>query len=437
MRYPVAADGTLGTGCGVLRHDLRARRGGARRDEGRRRGTSLRLRPRRGVGPLREGKHLGTLRFPELPANMAWGDADGRTLYLTARTSLYRLRLGVPGIRPVPLARVPMSGGVQVGVGLRPPHYAACWRTHPRSTLRGHLRELPRAAAPVAAGRPLETLERVRALPSGPAPRCVDEPRLGGSALRDYLARLRALADRLDPECVSDHVCWNGEGGENLHDLLPLPWTEEALEHLVARVHHAQERLGRRLLLENPRAMSATLHSTMTEWEFLGELARRTGAGLLVDVNNVFVTARNHGFRPQWFLDGLPAGAVEQFHLSGHDDSGRCASTPTTAQVCPEVWDALPLRGAPVRARPTIVEWDDRFRRSPRCSTRPAAPARCSRRFPMSASPSLAELQRWMRWALTHPLGVGRATAGEGSAVCPTVFSCRHRRRSMRSRATP
>ena len=87
-------------------------------------------------------------------------------------------------------------------------------------------------------------------------------------------------------------MCWTGEGGENVHDLLPLPWTEEALEHMEARVHHVQERLGRQLVLENPSSYVGYLHSTMTEWEFLGELARRTGAGLLVDVNNVFVTAR-------------------------------------------------------------------------------------------------------------------------------------------------
>jgi hypothetical protein len=176
-----------------------------------------------------------------------------------------------------------------------------------------------------------------------------------------YLARLRVLADRIDPACVSDHVCWTGEGGENLHDLLPLPWTEEALDHLVLRVQHVQDRLGRRLVLENPSSYVSYVHSTMPEWEFLGELARRTGAGLLLDVNNVFVSARNHGFDPRGYVEGLSPAVVVQFHLSGHDDSGPLRIDTHDRRVCPEVWD---LFGRAVRRfgpLPTIVEWDDRL----------------------------------------------------------------------------
>ena len=254
-----------------------------------------------------------------------------------------------------------MSDGVHVGVGLRPPHYAGVLDDPPALELFEVISENFLGLRSGGGGRPVETLERVRGL----------RPiRLHGVSMNlgsvdplseTYLARLRALADRLEPECVSDHVCWNGEGGENLHDLLPLPWTEEALEHLVARVHHAQERLGRRLLLENPSSYVGYLHSTMTEWEFLGELARRTGAGLLLDVNNVFVTARNHGFLPHWFLDGLPAGAVEQYHLSGHDDSGALRVDTHDRQVCPEVWELFRYAVRRFGARPTIVEWDDRL----------------------------------------------------------------------------
>jgi uncharacterized protein (UPF0276 family) len=210
-------------------------------------------------------------------------------------------------------------------------------------------------------GRPLEVLEKVRAL----------RPiRLHGVSMNlgsvdplseTYLARLRVLADRLDPECVSDHVCWTGQGGENLHDLLPLPWTEEALDHLTARVHHAQERLGRRLLLENPSSYVAYAHSTMREWDLLGELARRTGAGLLLDVNNVFVTARNHGFRPEEFLEGLPAGTVAQYHLSGHDDSGPLRIDTHDREVCDEVWALFRHAVRRFGPRPTILEWDDRL----------------------------------------------------------------------------
>jgi len=254
-----------------------------------------------------------------------------------------------------------VSGSIQVGVGLRPPHYAEVLEVPPALDLFEVISENFLGLRVGGGGRPLEVLEKVRAL----------RPiRLHGVSMNlgsvdplseTYLARLRALADRLDPECVSDHVCWTGQGGENLHDLLPLPWTEEALDHLTARVHHAQERLGRRLLLENPSSYVAYAHSTMREWDLLGELARRTGAGLLLDVNNVFVTARNHGFRPEEFLEGLPAGAVAQYHLSGHDDSGPLRIDTHDREVCDEVWALFRHAVRRFGPRPTILEWDDRL----------------------------------------------------------------------------
>ena len=254
-----------------------------------------------------------------------------------------------------------MSGSIQVGVGLRPPHYAEVLEVPPALDLFEVISENFLGLRGGGGGRPLEVLEKVRAL----------RPiRLHGVSMNlgsvdplseTYLARLRVLADRLDPECVSDHVCWTGQGGENLHDLLPLPWTEEALDHLTARVHHAQERLGRRLLLENPSSYVAYAHSTMREWDLLGELARRTGAGLLLDVNNIFVTARNHGFRPEEFLEGLPAGTVAQYHLSGHDDSGPLRIDTHDREVCDEVWALFRHAVRRFGPRPTILEWDDRL----------------------------------------------------------------------------
>ena len=254
-----------------------------------------------------------------------------------------------------------MSGSVRVGVGLRPPHYAEVLEVPPALDLFEVISENFLGLRVGGGGRPLEVLEKVRAL----------RPiRLHGVSMNlgsvdplseTYLARLRVLADRLDPECVSDHVCWTGQGGENLHDLLPLPWTEEALDHLTARVHHAQERLGRRLLLENPSSYVAYAHSTMREWDLLGELARRTGAGLLLDVNNIFVTARNHGFRPEEFLEGLPAGTVAQYHLSGHDDSGPLRIDTHDREVCDEVWALFRHAVRRFGPRPTILEWDDRL----------------------------------------------------------------------------
>ena len=254
-----------------------------------------------------------------------------------------------------------MSTGLQVGVGLRPPHYAGVLEDPPPLDCFEVISENFLGLRSGGGGRPLEVLERVRAL---------RRIRLHGVSMNlgsvdplseGYLSRLRELADRIEPECVSDHVCWTGEGGENLHDLLPLPWTEEALDHLVSRVHRAQERLGRRLVLENPSSYVAYLHSTMAEWEFLGELARRSGAGLLLDVNNVFVTAQNHGFAARSYLDRLPDAAVVQFHLSGHDDSGPLRVDTHDREVCPEVWDLFRHAVRRFGPRPTIVEWDDRL----------------------------------------------------------------------------
>ena len=254
-----------------------------------------------------------------------------------------------------------MSAGAHVGVGLRPPHYADVLEAPPALDSFEVISENFLGLRTGGGGRPLEVLERVRA--HRPVRLHGVSMNLGSvDPLSElYLARLKALVDRIGPECVSDHVCWTGEGGENLHDLLPLPWTEEALDHLLPRVHHAQERLGRRLVLENPSSYVGYLHSTMTEWEFLGELARRTGAGLLLDVNNVFVTARNHGFVPTRYLDGLPVAAVAQFHLSGHDDSGPLRIDTHDRQVCPDVWELFRHAVRRFGPRPTIVEWDDRL----------------------------------------------------------------------------
>jgi uncharacterized protein len=250
---------------------------------------------------------------------------------------------------------------VHVGVGLRPSHYGDVLENPPGLECFEVISENFLGLRGGGGGRPLEVLERVRA--SRPVRLHGVSMNLGSvDALSEtYLTRLRALADRIDPECVSDHVCWTGEGGENLHDLLPLPWTEEALDHLVSRVHHVQERLDRQLVLENPSSYLNYAHSTMTEWEFLGELARRTGAGLLLDVNNVFVTAWNHGFAPGWYIDGLPETTVVQFHLSGHDDSGPLRIDTHDRRVSPEVWDLFRHAVRRFGPRPTIVEWDDRL----------------------------------------------------------------------------
>ena len=176
---------------------------------------------------------------------------------------------------------------------------------------------------------------------------------------RSYLKRLKALADRIDPAIVSDHLCWTGVEGENLHDLLPLPFTEEALRHIAGRVQQVQEFLGRRILLENVSTYVSYKHSTMPEWEFLTEVAKRSGCGILLDLNNLYVNAYNHQFDPSAYLDHIPGELVGQFHLAGHTDMGTYLFDTHSRPVIDAVWelyrDALQRWGAVT----TLIEWDE------------------------------------------------------------------------------
>jgi uncharacterized protein (UPF0276 family) len=177
----------------------------------------------------------------------------------------------------------------------------------------------------------------------------------------DYLDELRALATRFEPAWVSDHLCWGSVGGRYAHDLLPLPYTEEALVHVVARVERVQERLGRRILLENVSSYLAYRHSAMPEWEFVSAVAARADCGILLDVNNVYVSATNHGFSAEAYLDGVPAERVGQLHLAGHSDHGTYLLDTHDARVPDPVW-ALYRRVVERFGRvSSLVEWDDRI----------------------------------------------------------------------------
>lgn len=178
-----------------------------------------------------------------------------------------------------------------------------------------------------------------------------------------YLGMLAALADEVQPAWVSDHLCWSSLGGHTGHDLWPLPFTDEALAHVAARVERVQERLRRPILLENVSTYLRFASSTIPEWEFLSELARRTGCGVLFDVNNVYVSARNNGFDPIRSIDGIDAGAIGQVHLAGHADMATHLLDSHDRPVADEVWNLyrrlLRRRGAVS----TLVEWDDRIPR--------------------------------------------------------------------------
>lgn len=176
-----------------------------------------------------------------------------------------------------------------------------------------------------------------------------------------YLADLAALARRVEPAWISDHLCWGSHGGRYVHDLWPLPYTEEALRHVVARVARVQEALGRQILLENVSSYVAFRESAVPEWEFLAEVARRADCGILLDVNNVFVSARNHGFDPHAYLAGIPAERVGQIHLAGHSDRGRYLLDTHDHEVPAAVWDLYRETVRRMGAISTLVEWDDRI----------------------------------------------------------------------------
>jgi uncharacterized protein (UPF0276 family) len=175
---------------------------------------------------------------------------------------------------------------------------------------------------------------------------------------RRYLDDLDALARATEPAWISDHLCWGSAHGIYAHDLLPVPYTEDALAHIAARVLTVQERLGRRILLENPSTYMALAGAEMTEWDFLAELARRADCGILLDVNNVFVSAHNHGWDARDYLHALPPERIGQIHLAGHSVEGELLIDTHDTYVRSEVWrlyaDAIALYGP----RSTMIEWD-------------------------------------------------------------------------------
>lgn len=249
-----------------------------------------------------------------------------------------------------------MFANHQFGLGLRKPHY--------RDFLDGEnavavdFVEVISENFMVSGGRPLDVLERVRK--RHPVALHGVSMSIGSvDGLRpDYLQRLRALADRIDPLFVSDHLSWSRSGSFNSHDLLPLPYTEEALELVCANIHHAQDVLGRTMLIENPSSY-ISFSGDMTEWEFLGAICARTGCGLLLDVNNIYVSASNHGFDAHAYLSGIPADRVHQVHLAGHS-RGRELLIDTHDKPVPDpVWSLYASALGRIGPVATMIERDD------------------------------------------------------------------------------
>ncbi len=211
----------------------------------------------------------------------------------------------------------------------------------------------------VPGGQPLRILDRIRAR----YPIVLHGVSLSIASTTpfhpDYLGGLKALASRVEPKFVSDHLCWTGVHGVNLHDLLPMPYTREALDHVVSRVHHVQDYLQRPLALENVSTYVQFAHSEMPEWEFIAELTQRTGCWLVFDVNNVFVSAYNHEFDAHEFIEGIPADRVVQFHLAGHEHNMTHIIDTHDAIVSEPVWELYRAAVRRFGAVSTLIERDD------------------------------------------------------------------------------
>ena len=175
---------------------------------------------------------------------------------------------------------------------------------------------------------------------------------------REHLRKLVRLARRIEPAVVSEHLCWSSMDGRHFNDLLPLPYTEEALDHVCARVHEVQDALGRTILVENVSSYYAFPESTLDEWQFVAQVAQRTGCRLLLDVNNVYVNARNHGIDAEAYLAGVDPASVGEIHLAGFDERGPVVIDTHGAPVAPEVWSLYERAIARFGAVPTLIEWD-------------------------------------------------------------------------------
>lgn len=243
---------------------------------------------------------------------------------------------------------------VGFGLGLRKQHYADFLnRDVPVDFI-----EIISENYMVDGGRPLATLDAIRA--KYPVVMHGVSMSIGSAQGLDraYLRRLKQLVDRVSPLWVSDHLCWTGVDGHNSHDLLPVPYTQESLDMVCANIAQAQEIMGRPMLFENPSSYLTFPDDVMTEWEFMTAMCRRTGCYLLLDINNVFVSATNHGFSAAEYLAGIPVEYVRQVHLAGHTQ-GEILIDTHDQPVCDAVWDLYAQGCARFTQVATMIERDD------------------------------------------------------------------------------
>lgn len=241
------------------------------------------------------------------------------------------------------------------GLGLRTEHYNDILETKPKVDWFEALSE----NYMVPGGMPLDFLDKIRA--DYPVVMHGVSLSIGSVTPFDesYLRDLRKLADRIQPAWISDHLCWTGVHGQNMHDLLPLPYTEETANHVAERVGIVQDYLGRRILLENVSSYASYVDSTMTEWEFISLICEKADCFLLLDVNNIYVSSYNHNFKAKTFIDGVPKNRVQQIHLAGHHNHGDYIIDTHDAPVIDPVWELYRYAITKLGQVSTMIERDD------------------------------------------------------------------------------
>ncbi len=243
------------------------------------------------------------------------------------------------------------------GLGLRTEHYNDILESKPNIDWFEALSE----NYMIPGGKPLQYLDRIRE--NYPVVLHGVSLSIGSTAPMDadYLRDLRKLVDRVQPAWISDHLCWTGVHGQNMHDLLPLPYTEETALHVAERVGIVQDYLGRQILLENVSSYASYVDSCMTEWEFIDLIAEKADCLLLLDVNNIYVSSYNHQFDAKTFIDGIPKSRVQQIHLAGHSNQGDYIIDTHDAPVIDPVWDLYGHALSRFGAVSTMIERDDQM----------------------------------------------------------------------------
>ena len=241
------------------------------------------------------------------------------------------------------------------GLGLRTEHYQAILDTKPKVDWFEILSE----NYMIPGGKPLFFLDKIRE--NYPVVMHGVSLSIGSTDPIDtqYLQALKKLASRVEPKWISDHLCWTGVHGQNMHDLLPLPYTQETVKHVVERIKIVQDFLGRQMLIENVSSYASYVDSAMTEWEFISEIAETADCLLLLDVNNIYVSSVNHQFDAKAFIDGVPKNRVQQMHLAGHQNNGDYIIDTHDTPVIDEVWNLYRHAVARFGAVSTMIERDD------------------------------------------------------------------------------